>query len=366
MSTSFSAASTSLRQPPRASRRSTRLEASRREQTSSWSPLDPADCRSSTVDATSLLGALEVARGVPAARPARGARRRRPARARRGGRRAARGGSSDAEPSEPVRTIARDGQPRSRPARPARPPRPPRAAARGPPRASSGAACSRPRPRSSPATGYAEATAEAIAREAGMSKATFYEHFANKEDCILALLDEARHRAHACQLGAGRRPRPVATLRGARARAACAPSWRPSPTHPDATQTLLVEIIGAGPAAARPARRDARCVRRGAAPRQRAPCAAPFGAPRFACRDDAFAIVGATSSSPRASCARGSPGGLARARARHRAARPRPRSSRRRAPRRRRRATARARSRPRSRPAGAARGSSPGASRSRG
>src|SRR4051812_23338610 len=39
--------------------------------------------------------------------------------------------------------------------------------------------------------GYAEATAEAIAREAGMSKATFYEHFDNKEDCILALFDSA-------------------------------------------------------------------------------------------------------------------------------------------------------------------------------
>src|SRR4051812_16381821 len=39
--------------------------------------------------------------------------------------------------------------------------------------------------------GYAEASAEAIAREAGMSKATFYEHFANKEECILALFDVA-------------------------------------------------------------------------------------------------------------------------------------------------------------------------------
>src|SRR5438128_6543374 len=39
--------------------------------------------------------------------------------------------------------------------------------------------------------GYAEASAEAISREAGMSKATFYEHFANKEECILALFDAA-------------------------------------------------------------------------------------------------------------------------------------------------------------------------------
>src|SRR3954464_10497019 len=39
--------------------------------------------------------------------------------------------------------------------------------------------------------GYAEASAESISREAGMSKATFYEHFANKEECILALVDAA-------------------------------------------------------------------------------------------------------------------------------------------------------------------------------
>src|SRR5258708_19440108 len=40
-------------------------------------------------------------------------------------------------------------------------------------------------------SGYAEASAEAISRAAGMSKATFYEHFANKEECILALFDVA-------------------------------------------------------------------------------------------------------------------------------------------------------------------------------
>src|SRR5213595_843948 len=38
---------------------------------------------------------------------------------------------------------------------------------------------------------FADANAEAISREAGMSKATFYEHFANKEECILALVDAA-------------------------------------------------------------------------------------------------------------------------------------------------------------------------------
>ena len=38
-------------------------------------------------------------------------------------------------------------------------------------------------------SGYADASAEGISREAGMSKATFYEHFANKEECLLAMFD---------------------------------------------------------------------------------------------------------------------------------------------------------------------------------
>src|SRR3954470_18720669 len=51
--------------------------------------------------------------------------------------------------------------------------------------------------------GYADATAEAIAREAGMSKATFYEHFDNKEDCILSLFDTATKTLLAAMRGAG-------------------------------------------------------------------------------------------------------------------------------------------------------------------
>src|SRR6059058_3837402 len=39
--------------------------------------------------------------------------------------------------------------------------------------------------------GYAGASSESISRRAAMSKATFYEHFANKEDCIIALFDDA-------------------------------------------------------------------------------------------------------------------------------------------------------------------------------
>ena len=71
--------------------------------------------------------------------------------------------------------------------------------------------------------------------------------------------------------------------------------------YPDSAQTLLVEIIGAGPRAA--ARRDAileafadALYRDNRAPRRAT-------APTFASADDAFAIIGAASSSSRASCA---------------------------------------------------------------
>ena len=51
--------------------------------------------------------------------------------------------------------------------------------------------------------GYADASAEAISREAGMSKATFYEHFANKEECILALFDDAAAQVTRAMAAAG-------------------------------------------------------------------------------------------------------------------------------------------------------------------
>src|SRR5947209_12745619 len=39
--------------------------------------------------------------------------------------------------------------------------------------------------------GYAHASSGSISRRAGMSKATFYEHFENKQCCMLALFDRA-------------------------------------------------------------------------------------------------------------------------------------------------------------------------------
>src|SRR5947209_20197043 len=86
--------------------------------------------------------------------------------------------------------------------------------------------------------GYAEAGAEAISRAAGMSKATFYEHFANKEECILALFDEAatevlRVMAEGTESGG---TDPVERLRGG-LRAFLAMLAR----YPNESQTLLVE-----------------------------------------------------------------------------------------------------------------------------
>jgi AcrR family transcriptional regulator len=137
--------------------------------------------------------------------------------------------------------------------------------------------------------GFADATAEAISREAGMSKATFYEHFANKEECILALFDEAateclRQMAVAVERQAESYPEHL--RQGTRAFLRTLAEW------PDAAQTLLVEIIGAGPRATE--RRDAILdAFAEAIHRDNEQVAPRYGAPRFASRDDAFACVGA-------------------------------------------------------------------------
>ena len=65
--------------------------------------------------------------------------------------------------------------------------------------------------------GYAGASSESISRRAGMSKATFYEHFANKEECILALFDRAAETVG--QRWRARRAERRATTRGS----GCAP-----------------------------------------------------------------------------------------------------------------------------------------------
>src|SRR5919204_4072525 len=86
-------------------------------------------------------------------------------------------------------------------------------------------------------SGYADASAESISREAGMSKATFYEHFANKEECILALFDVAATEvleAMAAGIGAGAED-PLARMRGG-----LRAFLDMLAEHPNESQTLLV------------------------------------------------------------------------------------------------------------------------------
>jgi AcrR family transcriptional regulator len=122
--------------------------------------------------------------------------------------------------------------------------------------------------------GYADASAAAIASKAGMSKATFYEHFANKEECLLALFDEAASRVgDALAASASTRVHTFLTI---------------VERFPDEAQTMLVEIVGAGPVAAQ--RRDD--VMRAIARRLYETRAADEG-PGYASEHDAFAVVGA-------------------------------------------------------------------------
>jgi len=137
--------------------------------------------------------------------------------------------------------------------------------------------------------GFAGTGSESISRQAGMSKATFYEHFANKEECIMALFDRA---AEVIMLAMADAARGAGADPAHRMRAGTRAFLSAVAEHSDYSQTLLVEIIGAGPGAAR--RRDqimqtfaevldaenAAAARRGLITR--------FSSPL-----DAFAIVGA-------------------------------------------------------------------------
>jgi AcrR family transcriptional regulator len=138
--------------------------------------------------------------------------------------------------------------------------------------------------------GYAEASAEAIAREAGMSKATFYEHFANKEECILALFDEAATEVKRA-MGEAANAEGFVSYE-ARVAAGIGAFVGTLAAYPESAQTLLVEIIGAGPRAM--ARRDAILEEfADALLRDNARAAPLYGAGTFASRDDAFGVIGA-------------------------------------------------------------------------
>jgi AcrR family transcriptional regulator len=137
--------------------------------------------------------------------------------------------------------------------------------------------------------GYAEASAEAISREAGMSKATFYEHFDNKEECILELTAAA---------GAASRAAVAAAAVGveerfeAKVHARVHAFLRGLAAFPEMARVVMVDIIGVGPVGA--AKRDEMLqsfadflVDENRAAHK------SYDAPLFPSADDAYAIVGA-------------------------------------------------------------------------
>ncbi|MDQ6730253.1 MAG: TetR/AcrR family transcriptional regulator [Actinomycetota bacterium] len=137
--------------------------------------------------------------------------------------------------------------------------------------------------------GYAGAGSESISRAAGMSKATFYEHFANKEECILALFDLAAVVVTESMITAAQGAPQDA---GERMRAGARAFLGALSAHPEFAQTLLVEIIGAGPRAAQ--HRDTMLGRFAAVlDAENAEAARRGLSGRFASPHDAFAVVGA-------------------------------------------------------------------------
>lgn len=138
--------------------------------------------------------------------------------------------------------------------------------------------------------GYAGTSSDSISRRAGMSKATFYEHFANKQECMLALFTRAAEVVREAMAHAARRVGPDDAL--GRLRAATRAFLTALAEHRAYAQTLLVEIIGAGPEAA--LRRDQILQQFADVLDAENAAAARRGLiARFASPHDSFAIIGA-------------------------------------------------------------------------
>lgn len=93
--------------------------------------------------------------------------------------------------------------------------------------------------------GYQGTTIEQIVKRAGVSRATFYENFSNREDCLLACFAEAvaelRRIGAEAAAGVEGWPRQV--------RAALIAGLRFTASEPALARTCLVEVMTAGPRA---------------------------------------------------------------------------------------------------------------------
>ena len=138
--------------------------------------------------------------------------------------------------------------------------------------------------------GYAEASAEAISREAGMSKATFYEHFRNKEECLVAMLSYAATSFTDALVGASRGSNLDFATRHREGLRAILSGIE---ANPALAQAMLVETVGAGPRVAE-LRDNALSQIADAMYKETVRAAERGGGPAYASADDAFAIVGAS------------------------------------------------------------------------
>jgi AcrR family transcriptional regulator len=137
--------------------------------------------------------------------------------------------------------------------------------------------------------GYAEASAESISREAGMSKATFYEHFSNKEECILALVEAA---GQASRMAVAAAANEAEEDFQAKVHARVSAFLRGLALFPEMARVVMVDVIGVGPDGA--AKRDEMLQAFGDfLVEENLQAHESYGAPRFASPDDAYAIVGA-------------------------------------------------------------------------
>jgi AcrR family transcriptional regulator len=137
--------------------------------------------------------------------------------------------------------------------------------------------------------GYADASAESISREAGMSKATFYEHFSNKEECILALVEAA---GQASRMAVAAAATEAEEDFEAKVHARVHAFLRGLSLFPEMARVVMVDVIGVGPVGA--AKRDEMLQAFGDfLVEENLRAHESYGAPRFASPDDAYAIVGA-------------------------------------------------------------------------
>jgi AcrR family transcriptional regulator len=137
--------------------------------------------------------------------------------------------------------------------------------------------------------GYAAASAASIARRAGMSKATFYAHFANKLACMVALVDRANEMVAGAMAAAARSAGTIDAA--ARLHAGTRAYLAAIAEYPEFARALLVEIVGAGPKAM--AKRDQGMQLFAAILDAENAAAADRGrSPRFASSYDSYAIVG--------------------------------------------------------------------------